>query len=42
MSDYYTVYDNVRVVWDKSTDYLSIEDKESGKQLALLYVEEED
>lgn len=36
------VYNNVRVIFDKETNYLYIEDPEDGRQLALYYVEEED
>ena len=35
------VFNNVQVIYDKETRYLTINDKD-GNQLALLYVEEED
>lgn len=42
MSYHAEIWQYVDVEWDRDTNYLSIKDPDSGKQLALMRVEEVD
>ena len=42
MSKHTERFENVNVEWDKTTDYLYIDDAETGEQLAIFIVREED
>lgn len=42
MSKHTERFENVNVEWDKTTDHLYIDDAETGEQLAIFIVREED
>lgn len=42
MSKHLEVFEKVRVEYDKKTRFLYIDDYDTGEQLAIFYVDEED